>query len=356
MSNDKVSLGKTIAYAKTKLPPCSIRYHPSIPNLLFIGTYKLDEVNKKRHGSIEIYFHSSENNELTLQQSINTESAILDLKFSPFEDDLIITGQSTGDISIWKYIEEVQQLKLIHNERLFDEENLITSIIFSPVHKNRLLISTTEGFAVALDITSNGNFTNILELNSRHDLQCWTGAFGNFAELNNVIFTGGDDGALIAHDFRTQDQIFNAKRIHNAGVVAIQTATPGDHNGHGDWFVNQPYKLFTGSYDDEIRDLDLRCIPEVGLVNGLPPRSKSNMNLGGGVWRFQPSVKQGDNRLLTCCMYDGARIFNSEEFKVEKYYKEKHESMCYGCDWNPNNVGEVATVSFYDNVLQIWEP
>lgn len=354
-------MATTISKVLATLPPCALRYHPSLPHVFLLGTYKLNEATKIRHGSIEVYQTTELQGTVKLFE-VETESAILDLKFDPFDDSLFMTGHSTGEVRLWRFEADdldSQTIAPIHTELIFEQENeevLVTSIIYSQTEQGKLLITGTNGQATIVQITRDGRMTEYLELTSQHDLQCWTGIFGNLAELSQVVFTGGDDGALIAHDLRTQQQIFKSDRLHNAGVVAIQTSTKGDSKGRNDWFVDSPYKIFTGSYDDEIRDLDLRCIPGSGLIPGMPPRALNSLNLGGGVWRFQPHTKAGDNRLLVCCMYDGARVFDSENFEVLSYYKEKHESMVYGGDWDPTGDDVIATCSFYDNVVQVWKP
>lgn len=356
--SQQIPRAQKLATAKTELPPCALRYHPTDPSLIFLGTYKLEESDKSRHGSIDIYKYLDDT--LTLVSSHPTSSAILDLKFCPFDPTLIYTGHSTGDLRAWRYTNSDSTLTPLHSQVLFEGDDvLVTSIIPSQIHRNRLLVTTTDGYASLVDLTPTG-FSDPIFFETPHDLQCWTGAFGNFAELSDVVFTGGDDGCLTAHDTRTPSDmpIFQSKRIHEAGVVAIQTAQPGNALGMGDWFVDKPYTLWTGAYDDCLRTLDLRVVPGMGLIQGMVPRVKQKQKLGGGVWRFSPSVKQGDNKLLTCCMYDGARIVGANEDDepvVERYFKEDHESMVYGCDWSPEG-NKVATCSFYDGVVHVWSP
>lgn len=348
-----MSTAERVSIARTKLPPCALRFHPNDASLILLGTYKLGD-DKSRHGSVDLF--RLINDQLTLFESYPCESAVLDLKFSPFDDSIVYTAHSTGDLTIWRLVET--RLSIVHHAQLFDTDELITAVIPSQVVNHRLLITTTSGYVTLVDVTPTGvgvprYFT------SQHELEAWTGAFGNCAELSHVIFTGGDDSCLMAHDIREPENmaIFEAKRLHDAGITAIQTAQPGDHYDRGSWFMDQPYTLWTGSYDDCLRTLDLRCIPGVGLTNGIPPRLQQKTNLGGGIWRLAPSPNN-NNRLLTCCMYDGARIIeavSASEALVEKYYKDGHGSMVYGGDWSPNG-DKVATCSFYDCIVQVWTP
>ena len=90
-----------------------------------------------------------------------------------------------------------------------------------------------------------------------------------------------------------------------------------------------------------------------------PVARKTDLNLGGGVWRFAecPDKNQESDTLLVCRMYNGAAVVNqdknSDEFSVINHLKKGHDSMCYGGDWCSKFI---ATCSFYDNSLQRWNP
>lgn len=326
-----MNLCERLLVFKTALPPCCVKYHPQDPTILFISTYKLED--GKKTGSIDIYKHIDEPQ---LVKTFDT-TAILDLKI---QGDRIATAHSDGKVILWKFELEALELTQINQFQVFEET--VTSVNF---RDDKVVATCTDGSISILDL-NDGSFE---ELPTRHDLECWISEFGELGEMSNVVFTGGDDSKLIAHDLRTQEMIWQTgPRFHDAGVVSILSAKPW-------WNTTNPNQLWTGSYDDNLRIMDLRLMDpqNPSLMAGWLPKTIQQENLGGGVWRLIPSGH--DNRVLACCMYDGARIIDvkDDKFEVTKYFKRDHESMCYGGDWKSNIV---TTCSFYDHVVQVWDP
>lgn len=354
-----MALAQRVAVTKTDLPPCCVRMHPDDKSIIISGTYELNKLTGNRHGSIEIL--KLDLSEMIPISSYKTSGAILDLKFSPYDNTLLVSCHSTGNVMVWrcKIVSGSIELTLLHDQQIFSTDTLITSLNFSPGKPNLILLTLTTGESLLISI-DNLKISDPLLFTTKHDLECWTGAFGSQGLLSNVVFTGGDDFLLIAHDIREPDfapSIFKATKIHDAGVVSILPSTV-THNGVGDWNLQNPYLLWTGSYDDCLRSLDLRVMSPQELIPGIPPLTKTKLNLGGGVWRLIPSPKANDNRLLACCMYDGARIIDMSpdgEPEVVRYFKKDHESMCYGGDWSVDG-DVVVTCSFYDKVVQAWSP
>lgn len=305
---------------------------------MFIGTYKLEDGGTK-HGSIDIY---RQNPNLTLVNQVFT-SAILDLKIKL---NLVATCHSDGSVRLWDFNENEFSLVKLQEFKVFEET--ATSINFSP-YQNIIIATSTDGSISSINMETG----DLNLLNASHDLECWISAFGHLGELQNVLFTGGDDSKLIAHDLRTNDKIWaTGMKHHEAGVVSILAPS-------NNWNSSNSNHIWTGSYDDNLRILDLRVIDRENpsLIEGYIPKIHQQENLGGGVWRLIPSPAPEDNRVLACCMYDGARIVEvqNDSFLVSKYFKEGHESMCYGGDWGSNSK-TITTCSFYDKVIQTWDP
>lgn len=334
---------------KTELPPCCLRIHPDNNNIVVLGTYKLEKESGLRHGTLDVY--STENGLFQKLSSTKTELAVLDLKVSPKDSSSWVLAHSTGNLMLWRY--ENEALELQKDLQLFESDVLVTSVFFNPQNANLVLATLTSGEAAIVNL-ENGSFET---LDSSHLLECWTGAFGEAGPSQNVVFTGGDDAKLIAHDLRTNGQIWATNhRHHEAGVVLV--LCPGDS-----WLLHLPSTLWTGSYDDHLRVFDLRKLDTdegPALFPSLLPQELHKVNLSGGVWRLIPAPSSANgpkDSVLACCMYQGAYIVLPEEGKpVErKFFKGEHESMVYGGDWA--SLGDsVVTCLFYDNVVERWLP
>lgn len=370
------------AKVTTALPPCCLRiFHD---NFVLIGTYELDKPTGNRTGSVDVY-----NKDLELLHTYPTYGAILDLKLSPHDDTLAATAHSTGNIMLWQVVpvgDDDVTLELVSNLVAFESDTLISSLHFSPLEPGLVCVTTTTGEASTFDIATgcqtfnaklaqeysesldavsaviqgneeSGKSLVVETFDDIHDLECWTAEFGQLSPLQNVLFTGGDDSTIMAHDLRSHSNIWRNGRIHEAGVVGIKCSSNSFRHG-------SPTSIITGSYDDNIRALDLRMLGEdIYPGRNSPAARVCQKNLGGGVWRFAevPTNLKQDNRdrLMVCCMYDGAKVVTLDEtnagteqyFQVDHYLKQGHESMCYGGDWGSNFI---ATCSFYDKSLQKW--
>lgn len=383
-------LAKPLAKQKTELPPCSLKFHPLNSRILLLGTYQYDTQSKLKTGSVDVMFYMPNSTSLSEEitnysdnlkkiKSIPTDSAILDLQFSPTDDNLFLTGHSTGNVILWRTSlsnidnedSELWDIRIdqVHEFNVFeDTSNLITSVKFQDCNTDNVLVTSTFGEICLLKITDS-RITKVRQFDFGHSGEAWIGNFGNYNELQNVVFTGGDDLNLIANDMRADDdKIFQTAKLHDAGITSILTATPGDHRGYGSWLsdgASNPYQLYTGGYDDCLKISDLRHIPCSNSLYPVPPKCVESINLSGGVWKLIPYKKPsankeiGKNPLLACCMYDGAKVLDidtkDQKIEVAKVFKKNHTSMVYGGDTSFDSL-LIGTCSFYDCSVQIWSP
>lgn len=378
------------ALFKTNSPPCCLRINPLDPSIVYFGTYTLIEGNNRK-GSIEIWrigkkkdVDSSFSTDFpddgdvspdnlpilgTCLKVIPTHGAVLDIKIDPksihsIDSSLLLaTASSTGNITFCKIEKddgtafiEVADVQLFPEATLRSDETLITSINFHS-NKNYLVFTATSGVVGYYDYESPTKFpeeSSVRFFGSEHSLEAWFADWGHHGLLDNVVFSGGDDAKLIAHDIREPMAIMETSRIHDAGIVSILT-------GRQSWGekVTDQFVIWTGGYDDNLCVLDLRAgLGSTGgsLIPGLPPIVREKHNLGGGVWRMIPSPHTNDSRVMTCNMYDGGRVLSyneqtAQQVEVVGNYKGEHSSITYGGDW----VGDkIISCSFYDNIVQVW--
>ncbi|QPG73858.1 hypothetical protein FOA43_001173 [Brettanomyces nanus] len=332
---------------KTDLPPCCLRIYK---NVVYLGTYKLVE-GDNRYGSIEVWQHDSNGTNFKKVRDYSTKGAILDLKMDPLEPGIMCSCHSTGNFIIWKIDpEDPTVLSKIMDNQIYDSKTLITSINYHKAIPHKLVLTTTTGLCSVYDINNNQMET----MGTSHDLECWYGEFCSQPGLEYLVISGGDDRKILIHDIRSPEAaIFSNSTFHTAGVVSILASSK-------DWCPSSLYTVWTGSYDDHVRSIDLRYIPgEVGRRGSAFPRVKQSLDLDGGVWKLIPSpygVSKKDCRVLSCCMYDGAKMLSynadtGDDIQVKNYFKGDHSSICYGGDWKDDLV---VTCSFYDKIVQAW--
>ena len=148
-----------------------------------------------------------------------------------------------------------------------------------------------------------------------------------------ILYSGADDSVLNTQDLETQQTLWKDRRTHGAGVTAIM-ARPDN------------FTLLTGSYDDNLRIIDLRTRGVVGQIN-----------LGGGVWRLGKRGTDGRS-VIASCMYVGSRLVDfGEDLRTPSVVArfEEHESMNYACDIHPMDPDIVVSCSFYDKRVCIWD-
>eukprot|EP00850_Spirogloea_muscicola_P017154 SM000144S00702 [mRNA] locus=s144:300375:301614:- [translate_table: standard] len=167
--------------------------------------------------------------------------------------------------------------------------------------------------------------------------------------------SGSDDCSFCAWDLRapTSRPAFRDATSHSAGVCSIRSSPLCEH------------VVATGSYDEAVRYFDVRRPSAPTLVQSTA--------LGGGAWRLRWHPRDA-SLLLVAAMHAGFAVLRNGA--VTETYTE-HKSLAYGADWHQGLLPEasqepgaasdeqpvlakasclVATCSFYDRALHLWEP
>lgn len=366
LNNETAVLGSI----KTKFPPCCLQLDENA-DMVLVGTYELAKPTGLRSGTIERYTIKQDNNgtySLELCEEVkNTSnnlfidqmSAILDLKiirqFESQDEVSFITCHSTGCLNFWVYHRLENKITFKENIQVNDDESILITSLHIKETKNSssltILCTSTDGSSAIVTVNNSNGEHSIQYIGETHDLECWTGEFGNNSLLENCFFTGGDDSTIKLFDTRLslETSIWSNNRVHEAGVVAIKSNNIDSFN------VGNLNTIITGSYDDHIRMLDLRMLGETIYPGKMPPLNAKSQNLKGGVWRLTDTDVKDE--LLVCCMYNGAKTIKfdysneKDPFAETNFVKTGHDSMCYGGDFKN---GLIATCSFYDKSLQIW--
>lgn len=118
-------------------------------------------------------------------------------------------------------------------------------------------------------------------------------------------------------------------------------------------------ELTSNSYADTVYLFDTR----------KPTSPLDEVAVGGGVWRvkWHPSAERKDD-LLVACMHVGCKVINFEERLLTRDHSittsfTKHTSMAYGADWSyasrvaakGSQDSLIASCSFYDHILHLWQ-
>lgn len=175
-----------------------------------------------------------------------------------------------------------------------------------------------------------------------HTLEGWAVAFD--PSDANVLYSGGDDAALLRWDLRSGTVAGANRKSHRAGVCCI--APGGELRQH---------QIATGSYDEYIRLWDCRKLNQPLCEH----------QAGSGVWRLRWHTTE-PHLLLAACMHDGFKVVRLADGALEEAvaYREHGvpDSLGYGVDWMDSDAATgggrrhtVVSCSFYDRAVHTWE-
>lgn len=290
-----------------------------------------------RIGRIYLYKYDIYADSIERLDVIDT-AAILDTKWYTIGNRcFLVAASALAEIQLFELRNDrlllIQTISLNTN----NAENVLTLSIdvratLCSTKRQNLVASDSRGMIYLFTI---GPSELVLERSwQAHSFEAWTCAFDKWNQ--HIIYTGGDDMFFNIYDTRASEvQVTTKNRIHTAGVTSFLCFSEN--------------VLLTGSYDEKLRIFDKRSFKN----------PVAELDLGGGIWRIKSS-KFNRNQLLCACMYKNFSVckINEELNGVELVAEyNEHESICYGCDWAPNqlcNQSQVMiTCSFYDKRLCI---
>ncbi|KAI5855382.1 WD40-repeat-containing domain protein [Tricharina praecox] len=303
-------------------PPACLSFVPHDPTLLLVGTYTLHEsattLASKKTGTLCLYRVPSLAHVDTLTTSYG---AVLDVKFSPASGELAAVALSRGVVTLVRVLDE--RIVVVRHVRVVEEAVLLLSVAWAP-GGDAVAVTTTDGRVLLVGV--GGEDEGPRWEATPHSLEAWT---VEFSPCGRRVYSGGDDAVLVVTDVETAVELGRTRRgAHEAGVTAVMARGADE--------------LWSGSYDETLRVWDLR-----GRM-----RAVEEKGLGGGVWRLHEMV---GGRVLASCMHAGARVVERGGTGVQIVARwEENESMNYGGHVHPDAPGVVASCSFYDKKVAIW--
>ena len=348
MSDTCKKTPETLAEVDTELYADSVEWCPfERYGYFFVGaTYQLltpeeqSNGSSKRTGYLQLYeWDQTGNAALKKHSRINTVG-ILDVKWCGQlfnENPVFACVDSNGNLNTYKFRPEKTDLELITSVSR-DTACIALSLSWSSENNETSKPHITSSYSTGEVQVYEFAPTTLTKMNTwkAHNFEAWICAFDK--HNSTVVYSGGDDCLFKGWDTRSNSHTF-INRSHEMGVCSMHS------NPHRENI------LATGSYDENVRIWDTRCIRKSPLFC---------THVRGGVWRLKWSPKD-ENLLLAACMHNGVTILDcstsqsSSPTPIIKY--SNHKSLAYGADWSHADFLDralVATCSFYDHKLCVW--
>ncbi|VVC35683.1 WD40/YVTN repeat-like-containing domain,WD40 repeat, conserved site,WD40 repeat,WD40-repeat-containing [Cinara cedri] len=299
------------------------------------GTYKLDETNKLKTGTINLFILEHKN-KIKLIQSIHGD-AVLDLKwnFCIVSGKILLAAALSGKhISVYSLDKEENDLCLnmytsFNLPKTDDESHMSLSIAWSSPDENgtqSIAFSDSRGYITVV------NLNDCLVRNFKaHNFESWIVTF-HYGEPN-ILYTGGDDCKFKCYDQRLKfDKPVFENKEHKQGVTTCSSSKIRKNI------------IATGSYDEIVRLWDVRNMKQ----------SYNNVNVNGGVWRLKWEPINEDY-ILSASMFNAAHIIDTS-LNICHSFGEKNNRLFYGADWCHLNENKkiISTCSFYDHKLDLF--
>ncbi|CAM6080043.1 unnamed protein product, partial [Sphagnum tenellum] len=339
---------------------------PPYLNLLVAASYTLQEGPVPiRVGGLHVFSveRKDENHAAVLLQELQVidTSGVFDIKWRGSSSDLGLLpclGQASADGSLRLYsLQEgsgVEKVSLQERVNIAVSSSMCLSLDWCPMGaKDQIALSHSDGLISVVDVGQAK--TGVILSAEVHEFETWTTSYDSWDP--ELLYSGADDSHFCAWDLRQgfDSPVFRNRKAHRMGICSIQS-NPQVENA-----------LITGSYDENIRLWDKRMMQS--------PVMRFELGLGGGVWRLKWHPFD-EGLILAACMHNGFAVIRADghDMQVIESYN-RHASLAYGADWYKGQWGEsddeaahqasdnsgtmrslVATCSFYDKALHVWEP
>jgi len=330
-----LSPGNTLFQSELELPPDTCQYTQlEGKEILAVGCYCLDEKTNERQGRLLLYNGSLRTDDdkptLKLIYKLCT-SGVLHVEWNR---EFIALALASGELQVAKA----------------SATDGITSLDKSsaPANKNTLALSVSWSVE---DLVSQSLSTGALTVWNPCDLRnpCWQKLNAHNHEVwvakwnpkqPSLLYSGADDCKLKGWDIREPSNRTSTFVIENytMGITSIEFIPH-----HDNYFA-------VGSFDESICIWDIRATQEP-IARG---------QVGGGVWRIKWNQMK-PNLIATACMSNHFQILyiNDALSQFQSLCTYKHGSLAYGIDWklqsSENNTLRLASCSFYDKILSLWE-
>ena len=342
-------LTETLMEVDTELYADSVEWCPlERCRYFFVGaTYQLHTAEKdgnsgsKRTGYLQLYEVKNSDSGFELQKHtrINTVG-ILDVKWcmqpNSNEQPIFACVDSTGRVNVYELIPD--EINLKHTiSAAHDSPCIALSLSWSSDIMATSQPCIASSYSTGELQVSQLTPTTLTKVNTwkAHDFEAWICAFNHYNP--SIVYSGGDDCRFKGWDTRSNDCLFT-NRTHEMGVCSMHCSLHRDNI------------LATGSYDENIRLWDTRCIRKSPL---------SSSNVGGGVWRLKWSPHD-KNLLVAACMHNGVSVIDCSDIETDSHSTvvkySVHNSLSYGVDWcfESSQDNLLASCSFYDHKLCVW--
>ena len=349
MSGVAMASAETLADIDTELYADSVEWCPVEEHGgFFVGaTYQLQtsenesDGSSKRKGYLQLYEAKHLDTEFELRKHARIDTVgILDVKwcYHSCADDKPIFAcvDSCGNVNVYKFLPDNFNFEPI-TALSHKTDCIALSLSWSTDITAALQPCIASSFSTGELKISQLTPTALTKLSAwkAHEFEAWICAFNHHNP--SIVYSGGDDCLFKGWDSRTNQCLF-LNRTHEMGVCSMHCS------------LNRDNILATGSYDENIRIWDTRCIRKFPL---------STTNVGGGVWRLKWSPHDA-NLLVAACMHNGVSVIDCSDSNASTHSAvlqySNHKSLAYGVDWccKLSQDKLLASCSFYDHKLCVW--